>query len=284
MSHLTESIAVVELFPVLRGRLLDLLAGLSDEQWRLPTVCPGWSVKDVALHLLGGDVAKLSRSRDGLADALAAYAPPGADLADYGTLITAINAWNADWVVATRRMSGQLLRQLLALTGDALTAYYRGLDLMALGDRISWIGPEPAPVWLDVAREYTEQWMHQAQIRDALGVGGIRERQLFAPVLATFIHGLPRALRDVASPSGTRLRVHIIGEAGGTWDAVRVDGRWLLAAATSDESAAVATLDQEQAWRLWTRGLTAEEAEPAVHTEGDRRLAVAVRAMQSFIG
>lgn len=58
-----EPIAVVELFPELQARLLDLLMGLSDEQWRLPTVCAGWSVKDVALHLLGGNVANLAPPR-----------------------------------------------------------------------------------------------------------------------------------------------------------------------------------------------------------------------------
>src|SRR5258707_12794436 len=95
---------------------------------------------------------------------------------------------------------------------------------MALGDPVSWVGPAPAPVWLDIAREYTEQWMHQAQIRDAIGVGGIRERRLFAPVLATFMLALPHALRGVIAPEGTRLRVVITGEAGGGGVSVRGAG------------------------------------------------------------
>jgi uncharacterized protein (TIGR03083 family) len=40
-----------------RGRLLSLLASLSDEQWAAPTAAPGWSVKDVALHLLDVDLS-----------------------------------------------------------------------------------------------------------------------------------------------------------------------------------------------------------------------------------
>lgn len=281
---LSKTILTVELFPELRHRLLDLLTGLSDEQWRLSTVCPGWSVKDVALHLLGGDIAKLSRSRDGLTDALAAYAPPGADLSNYGMLVAALNKWNEAWVAATRRTSARLLRELLSVTGDALSTYYRGLDLAAVGDPISWVGPEPAPVWLDVAREYTEQWMHQAQIRDATGVGGVRERRLFAPVLATFMHALPRALRDVVAPDGTQLQVVITGEAGGTWAAVRTAGRWELDGIDRGEAAATATLDQESAWRLWTRGLSPEEAAQVVRVTGDRELAGTVRRMVAFIG
>ena len=32
--------------------LRELLAGLSPEQWRAPTLCAGWSVKDVVAHML----------------------------------------------------------------------------------------------------------------------------------------------------------------------------------------------------------------------------------------
>jgi len=34
---------------------------------------------------------------------------------------------------------------------------------------VSWAGPEPAPVWLDAARDFSEYWTHQQQICDATG-------------------------------------------------------------------------------------------------------------------
>jgi uncharacterized protein (TIGR03083 family) len=34
-----------------RQRTADLLEGLSDEQWQHPSLCPGWTVRDVAAHL-----------------------------------------------------------------------------------------------------------------------------------------------------------------------------------------------------------------------------------------
>ncbi len=280
----TEPIAVVGLFPELRRHLLELLAALSDEQWQRPTVCLGWSVKDVALHLLGGDIGNLSRRRDGVKDAIAPYIPPGADGSAPDAFVAAVNAWNEDWVVAARRTSARVLHDLLAVTGDALYAYYGGLDLMAIGSPVSWAGPEPAPVWLDIAREYTEQWMHQAQIRDAAGVPGIRERRLFAPIPATFMQALPHALRDVDAPDAARLRVVITGEAGCAWYAERTAGRWTLHASATETAAATATLDAEVAWRLWTKGLTPDAARRAIETTGDARLAGAVGDMVAFIG
>ncbi len=58
-----EPILVLELFPELREGLLSLLSSLSPGDWERPTACPLWSVKDVALHLLGGEMGILSRRR-----------------------------------------------------------------------------------------------------------------------------------------------------------------------------------------------------------------------------
>lgn len=276
-------IMVVDLFPETRRELLALLAGLSEREWDAPTACAGWSVKDVALHLLGGDLGNLSRRRDGLDGALLAYAPPDANLTDESALAGAIDRWNVAWGEATRRLSTRVIRELLAETGEATHAHYRTLNPLALGGPVSWAGPDPAPVWLDIAREYTEQWAHQAQIRDATDRPGLMERRIVAPVLATFIHALPHALRGLDRPDGARLRVVITGEAGGAWMAARQGGRWVLGIDAGEGADATATLDQDDAWRLFTKGLTREAAERAVRLEGDRALAGAVLAMVAII-
>ncbi len=51
---------MLDLLPEERAALLDLLAGLTDDEWARPTACAGWSVKDVALHILGGDLGNLA--------------------------------------------------------------------------------------------------------------------------------------------------------------------------------------------------------------------------------
>src|SRR4029079_2808652 len=100
--------------------------------------------------------------------------------------------------------------------------------LEAIGDPVDWAGPEPAPVWMHVAREYTERWLHQQQIRDALGRRGLMERRMFAPVLDTFVRALPHRFRDVASSDGTHVRLTITGNAGGMWSLIRERGGWRL--------------------------------------------------------
>ena len=159
----------------------------------------------------------------------------GIDITTLPGLIAAIDRQNALWVEGTRRISPRLLIAFLDLTGELTEDYFRGLDLTALGRPVDWVGPEPAPVWLDLAREYTERWVHQQHIRDAIGRPGLKERRWFAPVLATFVRGLPRALGDAPAPEGATVRLIITGEAGGEWVARKEGAAWTLGTAPGSQ-------------------------------------------------
>ena len=263
-------IETLPLYPGERAALLELLADLSLADWDAPTVCPGWSVKDVALHLLGDDIGRLSWGRDGYVNP--AFAT-GLDIATLPGLVAAIDRQNAVWVTGVRRMSPRLLIELLALTGELTEAYFTSLDMTALGMPVDWAGPDPAPVWLDVAREYTERWVHQQHIRDAVGRPGLKERRWFGPVLEAFVRGLPRVLRDAPSPDGATMRLTITGDAGGEWVALRQNGEWMLGSAPGIEADATVELDEDAAWRLFTKGISKEEARRGARIAGDAALA-----------
>lgn len=262
-------ILVTHLFPELLDALLALLASLSGEQWQRPTACAGWSVKDVAAHLLGGDVGVLSRGRD-------QYRPPAAaEIDGWPDLVALINRLNEQWVAAAQRISPRLLCDLLALTGEQVVAYFHARDPHALGEPVSWAGPDPAPVWLDLAREYTERWHHQQHIRDAVERPGLTGRRHLAPVLATFVRALPHTYRDVHAPAGATVALTITGAAGGRWLLRRENGGpWALYVADDEPVDAEVTVEQDTAWRLFTGGLTAGEARPRAQIHGSQRLAL----------
>jgi len=257
-------VRVVELFPPLLQELLALLASLAEDDWRRPTACTGWDVKDVAAHLLAGDLGKLSRGRDGWRSGIAVRSAE--------ELAVAINAHNERWVQAARFIGPGVLRDMLTLTGPQICAYFASLDPSALGEPVSWAAPDPAPVWLDLAREYTERWHHQQHIRDAVGRPGLKEPRFFAPVLATFVRALPMAYRDVGAPDGTLVGLTISGPAGGRWMLRRRASAWALETGGDARGAAEVALDEESAWRLFTKGLTREHASAAATISGDRRL------------
>jgi uncharacterized protein (TIGR03083 family) len=260
------SILVAGLFSEVRTNLLELLEGLSPEDWHQPTAAPLWLVKDVALHLLGGDLGNLSRRRDG-------FRPPGKPVTGYAELVAFINNLNAEWVRAAHRLSTRLICDLLAFTGPQLAAYYASLDPFAMGEAVSWAGPNPAPVWLDVAREYTEQWHHQQQIRDATGRPALYSPRLFTPVLDTFMRGATHHYRKTEIPEGTVVVIEIEGGAGGRWFLQRGAENWELMIKTGQPPATHVSIPQDAAWRLFAKGMRPEQAKALASIRGDAALA-----------
>jgi uncharacterized protein (TIGR03083 family) len=269
-------IDVLDLFDEERALLLDLLESLHVDDWGLPTICDGWSVKDIAAHLIADDFGRLARGRDG-------HLVSFIDDESWTELVDAINAANEQWVVAMRRLSARNLIDLLRLSGEQTRTYFRTLDLDAPGAPVSWAGPEPAPVWLDLAREYTERWAHQQQIRDATAKPGGKERRLFAPVLDAFVRALPYTYRDVLAPPDTKMQLRITGEAGDSWTLVRSERAWELMRGGVTHADGSVTLDQEEAWRLFTRGTTPQAARAWTMLDGDTTLAAKALEMISVI-
>lgn len=257
---------VTHLFPDLLAALLELLEQLAEDEWAEPTVCAGWSVKDVAAHLLGGDVGVLSRGRDG-------YTPDGQQIEGWEELVALINRLNAEWVTASRRLSPRLLTHLLQITGEQVVTYFRTLDPDAIGGPVSWAGPEPAPVWLDLAREYTERWLHQQHIREAVDRPGLTSPRYLGPVLFTFVHALPRSFQDVPAATGTAVVLFIDGPAGGTWTVRREAAGWKLYVGREDRPAtSEVDLPSAIAWRLFTRGIMPEVAQGQIQIRGEEAL------------
>jgi uncharacterized protein (TIGR03083 family) len=274
-----EPILTVELFPELHAHLMSLLAELSDEEWRRPTVCGPWSVKDLVAHLLGGDIGRLSAQQDKFASP-----PPGKDLSDYDTLLDYINQLNHEWVTAAQRISPRILLELLSLAGPQLCRFFQTLDPHATAPiSVAWAGEESSVNWFDMAREYTEKWLHQQQIRDAVGRPGLTERRFLYPVLDTFMRAMPHAYRQIEAAQGTSVAVIITGEAGGEWSLVREEEGWRLFYGQAAEAAARLTFSQDTAWRLFTKGLGQEKAHQRIYIEGEEVLGAALLRMVSIM-
>ncbi|GGK66054.1 maleylpyruvate isomerase family mycothiol-dependent enzyme [Streptomyces flaveus] len=261
-----------------RRALLDLLGSLEPGDWGRPTVCPGWDVHDVVGHVLNDYMRRISSVRDGWG---------GAVFADDETLPAYLARVNGVFVEATRQCSPRLMVELLAHLGPQLDEIWADarLDAPAVVD-VSWASTdEPSPAWLDIAREYTEFWVHQQQIRDAVDRPGADEPELLSPVIDTFMRALPHTLRTVDRPQGTTMRFDVTGPAGGTWWATRDTDRWLPDApgASSEEAAARVTTDQDTLWRLATRGILPDEARRRSVLAGDEPLTTAATTLLAVV-
>jgi len=264
MNHL-QPIETLHLFVPLEAKLLELLKSLSPADWQRMAL-PQWTVKDVAAHLLDSSLRRLSIVRDG-------YSGEAFTGTSSSELVTFLNRLNADWVRAFRRISPQVLIVMLAEFSEELVNYLNSLDPNATAAfSVSWAGESTSANWFDIAREYTERCFHQQQIRDAVNRPGIMSRELYAPVLATFMRALPNVYRNVESPVGTTWRIEITGDAGGTWFLTR-HSNWELSPDHSGQISARATIADKVAWKLFTKGLDQNGFEEHVKLEGDMALA-----------
>ena len=184
---------------------------------------------------------------------------------------------------SARRISPRVLIDLLEITSKQVCDLFRGLDPLAPALwSVAWAGEDQSANWFDIAREYTERWHHQQQIRLAVNRPGISGRQLYFPVLDTFMRGLPHAFRSVQAREGTTLEVQIVGEAGASWFLERSDSSWRLSGQTSNPEA-VLSLDQELAWQVFTKAIDPQSAAQQVQITGDRTLALQVLSLVAVL-
>lgn len=270
-----EPVLVSHLFPEIHHALIDLLRDLSPGEWRQPTACQGWTVKDVALHLLGGEIGNLSRRRDGHS--------VGEAVAGWDQLVESIDGWNQSWVEAARRMSVPLLIDLLESIGIQMNEFFQSLDPFDIGGPVSWAGDGPAPVWLDLAREYTERWHHQQHIRDAVGRPGLTEPRYMGPVIAAFVRAMPRAFAEAEGPEGTTSSLVVEGPSGGTWTVYKEVEDWILYEGAPAQPSASVSIEEQDAWRLFTRGIDPDLARERIRVSGEQRLAEYILHMVSII-
>jgi uncharacterized protein (TIGR03083 family) len=247
--------------------LAVLLKSLSANDWERPAT-KFWTVKDVAAHLLDGHIRQLSLWRDGY------YGENPGDISTYEKLLGFLDRLNNNWTQAARRISPAMLIQLLEVTSAEALAFFATLDLHAPAPfPVAWAGESESATWFHLARELTERWHHQQQIRLATGKENALERintpELYYPVLDTFMQALPHHYRSVAAAPGSRVEIEVSGTVSGTWSIERKEQAWELVGDRRTSPAAKAILPDKIAWRVFTRGITPEEAERAAVVSGD---------------
>src|SRR5438094_6302305 len=270
-------IFTAHLFPKVDGMLLELLRSLSPEDWEKQTVSPKWKVKDVAAHLLDTALRGISSARDG-------YSLPAPNIDSLAALGAYIDRLNEEGVKVYRRLSPKVLIPLMETACKQLAEYHGGRDPFAPAPfGVSWAGEEKSANWFDTAREYTERWHHQQQIRLAVERPGIMTRELYYPVLDCFLRALPFAFRSVSAKPGTHLQINVSGECGGSWYLSRAEQAWQITEEPLGDKLSETTIPQEIAWRIFTKGIDRESALSQVKVTGHVALGLHILEMVTIV-
>lgn len=245
------------------AKLLELMGELRPEEYDLPTVAGQWKVRDVLAHLLDTALRKLSMARD-------MEFVEKVEIRSAEDVRELVDRLNAEGVRVYRRLSAPVFRSMMALACEQSAAFHENLDPMEKAMfAVSWAGEEGSLNRFDTARELTERWHHQQQIREATGRPGIMTPRLYGPVLDCFARVLPHAFRDLEQGC---VELVVSGECGGAWRS------------GAGEVRARAVVPQEIAWRVFTKGISVEEARTVSRLEGDRELSLRLMRLTAIVG
>jgi uncharacterized protein (TIGR03083 family) len=267
--------------PLLRkvdAQLIELLRSLTPDEWALQTIAPAWKVRDVAAHLLDTALRKLSMVRDSnFVETVEIRSP--------ADVVALVNRLNREGVAVYRRLSPAILIELMTAACNQSADFHESLDPFAPATfAVSWAGEDRSLNWFDTARELTERWHHQQQIRLATNRPGLMTPELYHPVLDCFLRGLPHAFRDVAAPAGTTVLVEISGDCGGIWTLAKDPHAWTLVRNSEVEYASRVTIPQALAWRLFTKGIDPALIQLQIKVEGDPILGEKVLHLTAIVG
>ncbi len=266
------------LFRPLAAELAGVLRQLSADDWLRPTVAGRWRVRDVAAHLLDGQLRKLSAQRDAHLTAPDAPIHTDRDLARF------INAQNAGAVAYAARLSTRVLTDLLELTGQQVADLVTRLDPDAPAIyAVSWAGERESCNWMDTGREYTEHWHHQMQIRAAVARPVLLAPQWLGPLLEISVRALPYAYAAVTAPDGTAITLNVTGETAGAWSLLREGDRWQIRRGRPAAPGAEVTIAADDVWRMFYNGLSEDALRQRARVEGNADLAAPLLRARSVI-
>ncbi len=222
----------------------------------------------MAAHLLDGNIRNLSIARDKY------VGMPPEKINSYQDLLDYLNKLNQDWVLAMKRVSPNVLIELLEITGKQYSDYLNTLDPFEEAIfSVGWAGEEVSKNWFHIAREYTEKWHHQQQIR--MAVGGekeLYEEKFYHPYLETSMRALPHHYRNIEGLDGEAIQFEITGTGGGIWYLYSNGNQWTLLNDCEIKPVCSIGIEGEIAWRIFTKGIKKEEASRYVAISGKKIL------------
>ncbi|RVW05973.1 maleylpyruvate isomerase family mycothiol-dependent enzyme [Rhodococcus spongiicola] len=237
----------------------EVLSTVEGDAWLTPTALPGWTVRDIVSHIVGTETL------------LSGENPPetAIDVHTLPHVRNEIGALNERWVEGLRAHTGE---QILAMFREITRIRLEALSTMTQED---FDAPAATPVGPSTYGRFMrirmfDCWMHEHDIRDALGApagdeGGKRGNVAIGEIegaLGFIVGKLGRA------PEGARVTLELSGPLARTIH-VEVDGRAAVVPQLSGPATVKIAMDSRLFARLAGGRTTAAEHVSEFELDGD---------------
>lgn len=240
--------------------IIELCAGLTEEQWKTPTDLPGWSVQDNLSHLIG-----FERALEGL--------PPTEHRADQlDHTRNALGASNEHEVDARRSMPGAtVLAEWRALVERRLAGLRSADDPYFEQPADTPAGPGTMVDFLDL--RVLDSWSHEQDIRRALDMPGNLDSASAEHTIDRLIRTLPIVIgKRAGTPEGDAVTIEITGPVPRSLTYEVTDGRAKPVAAPTGAPVATVRMDSDTFATLALGRRTADRCAGRITIEGDTAL------------
>ena len=182
--------------------IATLCSPFTEDQWKTPTDCPGWSVQDQVSHLVGAEVGILGRPSPNHTPAETSHVKN-----EIGQRNEVVVDWRRSWPGA------KVLEEFQQVTGERLGLLRVMSDADLQVETQTPIGPGTVAEFLRI--RIFDAWIHEQDIRRAVGQAG----HLEGPVAIHSVGRVARAMpfvvgKKAGAPDGTTVVFHITGNAG----------------------------------------------------------------------
>ena len=252
---------VVDALADVWSSLQRLGAVLDEQQWKLPTDCPGWTVQDNLAHILGIESILLGRPE------------PSVELPESPHVKNEFGRSNEIWVESFRALSGaEVLDRFREATDLRLQALRSQTE--AEWSAPSWTPTGPGKVRDLIPFRVLDSWIHELDMRRALDARADMESPAAGLALGRLrgVIGVIIGAR-LRPPDGTRVAFVVEGPGGFVEAYGMHDGRAValqpLPEPLAEAVDAALHMDADTFVRLVGGRGELDEVSPAVRIEGD---------------
>ena len=174
-----------------------------------------------------------------------------------------------------RKDKSQILIELFEYAEERLYDFFKTLDPESKAIfPVQWAGEEESKNWFDIAREYTEKWHHQMQIRMALNQPLLMDKKYIEPLYDTFMLGLPYLYRDMLDyPLGETIKITLTGSLNKSWILEKQDMNWKLIDKIENGINTFVKFSENDAWIIFTNtDRDKEKYKSKMEIIGDKKL------------
>jgi uncharacterized protein (TIGR03083 family) len=239
----------------------ELLAALADDDWQAPTAVPGWTVHDQVAHIVGTESMMAGRP------------VPDVEVPDLPHVRNDVARINEAWVISLRDLTpAEMLARFREIVAERTVGIGALTEEQLAAD--SWTPAGPADLARFLQIRVFDQWIHEQDIREAVGRAGHLSGGAVRRTLAEIANGAGFVVgKRAAAPQGSSVRFEVVGPEPATID-VAVRGRAEVVDGLDEEPTSTITADTATFVRLVAGREPAASAlaEGRVRVTGDQEL------------